>query len=808
MSLLLFILLTCWSGVSGQNRQTDWSDYALWYRQPAKEWREALPVGNGRLGAMVFGKVGEERIQLNEETIWTGGPYDPSRAGAAEALPEVQRLVFHEEYLKAHNLFGRKMMGKPIEQMKYQSLGDLLLMFPHEQPSDYRRELSLDEGIVRVSYRIGDVTFRREIFSSPVDQAIVIRLTASKPKSIRVTANLHGVRNTQHSNYGDDFFRMDGAPPDELVVTGRTATFLAIPGRVWFEARLKAMVEGGRLTVDGIDLTITDADAVTFVLVAATNFVNYHDLSGDPAGRVQDYLARLKGRDYETMKRDQVAAHRKLFRRVDLQLPGTESSRLPTDERIKKLQESDDPQLAALAFQFGRYLMICSSRPGTQPANLQGIWNEDANPWWDSKYTTNINLEMNYWPVEVAGLSECAEPLITMMTEISSGPGRRIAQVHYGARGWVLHQNTDLWRASAPMDGPTWGTFATAGAWLCTNLWEHYLFTLDRDYLKKLYPILKGSAEFFLDVLVEHPKYGWLVTCPSTSPENFPMSKGNGRYYDEVTGLYLPGTSICAGSTIDMQILRDLFSECIQASETLGVDEDFRELVRKTRERLTPMQIGSKGQLQEWLEDWGELEPGHRHVSHLYGLFPSNQITPRGTPKLAAAAKQSLILRGDKTSGWGMAWRANLWARLGDGEHAYSIVRRAIWESTYPNLFSRGGRALQVDGSFGLCSAVGEMLLQSHEGMIRILPAIPKSWSEGHVEGIRARGGFELEMKWENASVTSARIRSHAGSTCRLWIDNPVHVKAGEREVAVRRAEDHIIEFDTVPGGVYSVVPR
>ena len=794
-------------GAKPQNNESD--NPTLWYRQPAKEWREALPVGNGRLGAMVFGMVGEERIQLNEETIWTGGPYDPSRPGAAEALHEVQQLVFKEEFLKAHNLFGRTMMGKPIEQMKYQSLGDLFLKFPgHEQPADYRRELCLDEAIVRVSYRIGDVNYLREVFSSPVDQAIVIRLTAGKPNSINVTANLRGVRNTAHSNYGDDFFRMDGAPPDELVLTGRTATFLAIPGRVRFEARLKAIVEDGNFNVDEINLNVTNATTVTFILVAATNFVNFNDVSADQASRVQGYFSKLKGRTYDQMKNDHLDAHRKLFRRVSLRLPASELSALPTDERISKLQQQDDPQLSALAFQFGRYILISSSRPGTQPANLQGIWNEDANPWWDSKYTVNINTEMNYWPAEVANLSECAEPLVTMMSEIASGPGRRIAQVHYGARGWVLHQNTDLWRASAPMDGPTWGTFATGGAWLCTNLWEHYLYTGSKEYLKTLYPILKGSAEFFLDVLVEHPKYGWLVTCPSTSPENFPKSKGNGRYYDEVTGLYLPGTSICAGSTIDMQILRDLFSECIQASETLGVDVDFREQVRKTRARLAPMQIGSKGQLREWLDDWDELEPGHRHVSQLYGLFPSNQITPRSTPKLAEAARQSLILRGDKTSGWAMAWRANLWARLGDGEHAYTIMRNTLAESTYPSLFSRGGRAMQVDGTFGLTSAVAEMLLQSHEGMIRLLPAIPKSWNNGSVKGLRARNGFEIDMNWDKGSITSARITSTNGNTCRIWIDRPIRVETKGAAVSVRTVEDHIIEFETTPGGVYAINAR
>ena len=464
----------------------------LWYRQPAKEWTEALPVGNGRLGAMVMGGTEQERIQLNEETLWTGGPYDPDTSGGPVALPEIRRLVFEGKYLQAHDLFGRKVMGYPTDQMSYQPLGNLWLTFPgHASVADYRRTLDMDEAIVRVTYRVGDVQFTREIFSSPVDQVMVLRLTASKPGSISLRARISGGKNTDHS--GDEYYTSDGVPPDGLVLRGHNSSDQGVKGKLDYQARVKAIAEGGNVATGYQELTVSHANAVTLLISAATNFANAKDVSGDPEAKAVRYLADVAGKSYQDIRAAHVAEHQRLFRRVSFDLGTTDAANQPIDTRLKNFATTDDPHLVMLFFQYGRYLLISSSRPGTQPANLQGIWNQDMNPWWGSKYTTNINLQMNYWPAEVANLADCAEPLMEMVAEIVE-PGERTATLMYGAKGWVLHQNTDLWLATAPMDGPTWGTFSVGGAWLCSHLWEHYLFNGDREFLQKIYPILKGSA--------------------------------------------------------------------------------------------------------------------------------------------------------------------------------------------------------------------------------------------------------------------------------------------------------------------------
>ncbi len=779
----------------------------LWYTHPAEEWDNALPVGNGRLGAMVFGRADEERIHFNEETYWSGGPYSTTVEGGSQVLPRIQALVFDGEYLKAHNLFGRHLMGYPVEQMKYQSLGDLILKLePRGAVADYVHELDLDRAIATVRYEQGGVGFTREVFSSAVDQVIVVRVSADRPGQVSLVANLRGYRNQAHSNYATDYFRMDGRGPDGLVLSGKSADYLGVEGRLRYQARLRAVPEGGLVEVEGVDLKVTQADVVTFYLAAATSFVDYRDVSGDPEQRTADVLEALEGRPYEEVRDAHVADHQRYFQRVSLDLESGPGSFLPTDERLEEYRIGRDPDLAALSFQFGRYLLIASSRPGTQPANLQGIWNEDMNPSWDSKYTTNINTQMNYWPAEVGNLSELTEPLTRLVRELTD-QGSDVAREHYGARGWVHHQNTDLWRVAAPMDGPTWGTFTTGGAWLATQLWEHYLYTGDVDYLREVYPILQGSVEFFLDFLVEHPRYGWLVTNPSTSPENFPDRPGNEPYFDEVTASFRPGTSICAGSTIDMQILNALFAAYAEATEVLGVEGGLRDAARVARGRLAPMQIGKGGDLQEWLEDWGQKEKSHRHISHLYGLFPGDQISLERTPELAEASRVVLEQRGLEGNGWSSAWKMGAWARLGDGGKAMEDFQYYVGHYTFDNLFAICSGALQVDGSFGVAAAVAEMLLQSHEHRIHLLPALPPAWTTGKVHGLRARGGFEVDMEWKGGRLLAARITSDLGRPCRVKAAAALEVFREGSPVETVALGDGVLEFETEAGSAYELLP-
>ncbi len=777
----------------------------LWFNAPATKWDEALPVGNGRLGAMVFGKYGEERIQLNEETYWSGGPYSTVVKGGATVLPQIQKLVFEEKYLEAHNLYGRNLMGYPVEQQKYQSLANLHLFFnDQEKVTDYKRWLDLSTAITSVVYTVNDVTYTREVFSSAPDQTIVVRLTASKAGSISFKTNLRGVRNQAHSNYATDYFRMDAVGNDGLTVTGKSADYMGVEGKLKYEARIKVVPEGGSIKTEQVDLIIEKADAVTIYFVAATNFINYKDVSADQHARVESYLQKLSGKSFESIKTASIADYKKLYDRVSLTLPITENSYKPTHERMQKNQASPDPSMAALSYNFGRYLLISSSRPGTEPANLQGIWNDDMNPMWDSKYTTNINTEMNYWPVESSNLSECAEPLVRMVKELTD-QGTQVAREHYGARGWVFHQNTDLWRVAAPMDGPTWGTFTVGGAWLCTHLWEHYQYTRDKAYLNEVYPLIEGSVQFFMDFLVMHPNGKWLVTNPSTSPENFPDGGGNKPYFDEVTAGFREGTTICAGSSIDMQILFDLFGYYLQASDVLKKNSTFVNEVKQAREKLVPPQIGSNGSLQEWADDWKSLEENHRHFSHMYGLYPGKVLYEKRTPALIESYKKVLEERGDASTGFSRAWKMALWSRLGDGNRANRIYKGYLKEQSCTSLFALCGKAPQVDGTCGVTAAVTEMLMQSHDGFINLLPALPDEWIDGEFKGVCARGAFELDFEWKNKKIIRLKILSKAGEVYRLEWGSGIKIRSSGKPIKYAKLPNGIIEFKTQKGFTYDI---